>query len=95
MASSFDSVEGGSEMITKVFDPGPSGAGIVLGRLDQFHETADGAFKAPLEFGVGELTVLSEGVVRLGEGEHVRIDPCPQVFKGDPQRPQPSAASGH
>ena len=44
LTASFDPVEGGIETPTQIFDPRLPRTGIVLGRLDKFHETHDVGF---------------------------------------------------
>src|SRR5207237_3162325 len=69
--------------------------GIAQRRLDEIEEAADDLVEPFLEQVVLEPTILGERLVRLREGEHVRIDARAEMLERDPQRPEPAVATRH
>ena len=51
--------------------------------------------EALLQLRVGDPLLGVECLVRLGEREHVRVDPGAEVLEGNPQRPEPAVAARH
>ena len=74
-------------MLAEVLDPGALHTGMVLGRFDKIHEIGDVCVEAVLKLRVRDPLFLGEGVVCLGEREHVRVDASSEMLEGDPQRP--------
>ena len=51
--------------------------------------------EALLKLRVRDPLVLGEGVVCLGEREHVGVDASSEMLEGDPQRPEAAVSADH
>ena len=75
--------------------PGPLHARVVGGCLHQVQEVGDGVVEPCPQPFVSDVAAVVERVVRLGQGEHVGVDACTEVFERDAQRPQATVTAHH
>src|SRR5437763_2421348 len=77
-------------LLTEELDPLLLEAGIAQRGLDEIEEAAERLVETLLEQVVLQSAVLGERLVRLRQGEHVRVHPRAQVLERNPQRPEPA-----